>query len=110
MFVRIYSKITFVGITLRAKSKNYTALNDEKAGFGHAVLLHPLLWAALRIGPAREHMGIASVARKTRTLATIRLARLARLARRLATLRLARMARRHTRRLATLRLARMARP
>jgi hypothetical protein len=80
-------------------------------------MVHPLLLeAALRIGPAREHMGIASVARKTRTLATIRLARLAR---RLATLRLARLARRlatlrHARarlarRLATLRLARVTR-
>jgi hypothetical protein len=64
----------------------------------------------LRIGSAREHMGIASVARKTRTLVTIRLARLAR---RLGTLRLARLARRLAtrlaRRLATLRLARLAR-
>jgi hypothetical protein len=74
-------------------------------------MVHPLLLeAALRISSAREHMGIASVARKTRTLATIRLACLAR---RLATLRLARLARRLTtrlaRRLATLRLARLAR-
>jgi hypothetical protein len=69
-------------------------------------MVHPLLLeAALRIGPAREHMGIASVARKTRTSATIRLARLAR---RLATLRLARLAR-LARRLATLRLARVTR-